>query len=147
MKRKYVLCDIDHVLSNAWWRDPMIGGEGGWDAYHLEGDKDEPIHDIVHLLNALHDDGYAIVLLTARPEKWRKLTMTWLVRHGVNVDEMLMRPDANFDPSPKCKLDQVKARFADPTDAIAMVIEDRDDICNVFRELGVTVLQVFGRQK
>lgn len=144
-RRRNVLVDIDHVISNAFPRDPMIGN-ASWDDYHSASVSDDPLHDLVGLINALHAFGYYIIMLTARPSRYRKITMEWLVRHGVKVDEMLMRDDDLFRPSPEMKLALVKARFADMKDEVAFMLDDRDDVCAAFREEGITVLQVFGRR-
>lgn len=143
--RRIVLCDIDHVLSAAWHRDHMIGVES-WDAYHSASVADEPIHDVMSLVNTLHNDGWTIIALTARPEKWRNITMAWLVRHGIKVDEILMRPDESFHPAPEMKLQLAAERFSDITNQVAFLIEDRDDVCEAFHALGITTLQVKGRQ-
>lgn len=144
--RRTVLVDIDHTLSAAWHRDPMIGGCGGWDAYHSASVADEPIHDVMSLVNTLHNDGWTIIALTARPEKWRNITMAWLVKHGIKVDEILMRPDEAFHPAPEMKLQLAAERFSDITNQVAFLIEDRDDVCEAFHALGITTLQVKGRQ-
>ena len=83
---KTILVDIDHTLSAAWSRDPLIGSCGGWDAYHTASKHDEPIHDVRMLVNDLAKAGWLIIGLTARPEKWRSLTTQWLVRHSITMD-------------------------------------------------------------
>lgn len=145
--RRVVLIDIDHTLSNAFHRDPMIGTTS-WDEYHAASTNDEPLHDMINLVNALHDAGFNIICITARPDKWRGLTMKTLARFGAKVDDILMRHDENFRPSPEMKLQLAIERFGENLkDKIAFVIEDRTDVCTAFRDLGVTVLQVHGRKE
>lgn len=149
MKRKTILVDIDHTLSAAWHRDPMIGGCGGWDAYHAASEKDEPIHDVMSIINSLafHGDWY-IIALTARTEKWRSLTNRWLVKHGINIDELLMRPDDAYHPAPEIKVQLAQERFPGDQlkDQVAFLIDDREDVCEAFHQLGITTLQVRGRK-
>lgn len=144
--RNYVLVDIDHTISNSFWRDGMIGGEGGWDAYHAASKDDKPIYEIVRLVWGLKSSGFIIYGLTARPEKWRKLTMEWLVRNNIQLDDILMRPDTAYHPAPEIKLKLVQERFEN-IDEIAMVLDDRDDVVAAFKALGVTAIQVHGRRK
>jgi phosphoglycolate phosphatase-like HAD superfamily hydrolase len=133
--------DIDHSISDAAWRD---GLKGDWDAYYPEGDKDEPIHPMIDLVQALHACGHVIVAVTGRPEKWRSLTLTWLVRHKVEIDSLLMRPDDDYRPTPEVKLALVIDRFGhDFQHLVGLVIDDRDDVLSVFRARGVTCVQVF----
>lgn len=145
MTRKTVLCDIDHVLSAAWPRDHLIGN-ASWDDYHNAASNDKPVADIVAMINALGKEDFNIVAITARPEKFRRLTLDWMIRHDVYVDELLMRSDQEFRPSPEMKLELVRNRFQDVKNEVAFLIEDRDDVCQAFRELGITVLQAFCRR-
>lgn len=147
MKRKYVLVDIDHVISNAFHRDHLIGGCGGWDFYHSESAKDQPVHDIVFMMQDLHAAGRTIVALTARPEKWRTLTMSCLAAFEAPVDELLMRPDAAYHPAPEIKVQLALSRFGDKLkDQVAFLLDDRDDVCKAFRDLGITTMQVHARK-
>jgi hypothetical protein len=149
MKKEFVLIDIDHVISDAAWRDEMIGGDGGWDAYHAESINDDPCHDIVQLVNALHSSGLQVIGLTARPEKWRMLTNSWLIKHSIQLDEILMRPDKNFSPSPELKISLARDLFQGKVaDNVAFILDDRDDVVAAFRAEGITALQVFtGKSK
>lgn len=142
--RKNVLVDIDHTLSNAFWRDSMIGSMG-WDDYHMASRDDQPLQDMCSLINELWFD-YQVIGLTARPEKWRKLTVEWLLKNRVELHEILMRPDDDYRSSPELKVALAKKRFGDDLhNHVSFVIDDRDDVCSVFRALGVTVLQCYAR--
>lgn len=140
--RNVVLCDIDHTISDAFWRDNMIGGPGGWDAYHACSVDDAPLNDMIDLINTLQPT-YRLIGLTARPEKWRKLTMDWLLRHGVMLDGLLMRADDAFHPAPALKTELVLSKFN--LNEIAFILDDREDVIAAFRALGVTALQVHAR--
>lgn len=145
--RRIVLVDVDHTLRNAFPRDHMIG-VSAWDDYHLAARGEEPLHDIVNLVNSLVLCGYTVVGLTAIPMKYRQLTMEWFAENKVNICDILMRPDATFRPSPEIKTALAKEHFGENlAEKIAFILEDRDDVCMAFRDLGVTALQVHGRQK
>lgn len=147
-KRNVILCDIDHTISDAFWRDELIGGPGGWDEYHKNSMKDQPLHDVVAMINALHAAGYEIIGLTARPGKWRRLTMDWMLQHGVKIDELLMRPDDSYHPAPEIKMKLALARFPEPIkDHIAFVLDDREDVVEAFKGMGITSMQVHGRTR
>lgn len=146
--RDNILVDIDHVLSNAFWRDAMIGGDGGWDAYHAANKDDAPIADVVDMINGLSAK-YNIIALTARPGKWRKQTMEWLLRHSVLIDEILLRPDDDYRPAPALKMALATERFApqEIKDCVAFLLDDREDVCAAFNAIGITTLQVRGRRE
>lgn len=145
MKRDAVLCDIDHVLANAFHRDAMIG-TNTWDEYHAAAAQDEPLHDMRDMIRALHAHGFNIIGLTARPEKWHTATMSWLLKHDIPLNELLMRPMSDFRPSPEMKVDLALKRFKSIQQEVLFLLEDREDVCTAFRALGITVLQVFGRR-
>lgn len=143
--RKTILVDIDHTISNSFWRDSMMGNRD-WDAYHSASVDDKPIPDTIDMLCALQVQGYKIIGITARPEKWRDLTMKWLIRHLVCMDELLMRPDDSFRPAPEIKMELVAKRFGDNLcEEVAFIMDDRDDIATAFKGCGITVLQVHAR--
>lgn len=138
--RKVVLVDIDHTLSDASWRDPMIGVES-WDEYHSQSVHDQPIKEMIQLVNGLAAVGFYIAGVTSRPNKWRQITHHWLVQNEVFMHEILMRSDDAFHPAPELKMALAAAKFKVP-DEISLVIDDRDDVCSAFRALGITTLQV-----
>jgi FMN phosphatase YigB (HAD superfamily) len=136
--RKYILVDMDDTLTNSKWREELI--DQSWDEFHQAADKDEPIWDILHVINAL--DNYLIVGLTARPERYRALTTEWCVRHGVKLHHLLMRPDDNYDPSPALKVYLAQCYFEGDFSDVKLMIDDHPGVIAAFRELGVTGLLV-----
>lgn len=142
---KSILVDIDHTVSDAFWRDPMIDN-GGWDAYHAASSRDHPIDDIVTLLNHM-SNYYCIIALTARPGKWRRLTMDWSLKHGIHIDELLMRADDNYHRAPELKIALAMQRFGDKLlEEVAFIMDDREDVITAFKGIGITALQVYARR-
>lgn len=153
--RDKVLVDIDHVISNAFWRDGMMPPHHTWDEYHAANKDDEPVYDIVRMLQSLTQKDehgacfFRVIGFTARPGKWRKQTMEWCVKYGVPLDELLMRPDDDFTPAAELKVKLATERFA-PHDlklVVAFVLDDREDVCAAFKALGVTAMQVMARRE
>lgn len=139
---RVVLCDIDHTISDAAWRDGMMG-KVSWDDYHLASANDKPIAATVEIIRALFNSGFEIVGFTARPDKFRRMTIDWLVKNEVPVGEILMRKDTDFRPAPAIKLALLKDRFGEkPADQVLFLLEDREDVVAAFRALGITSLQV-----
>ncbi len=150
MMRQSILVDIDHTLSDAFWRDEMYADPlVSYDAYFAAAKDDKPLEDTIQLMNTLAR-AYNYIILTARPEKWRQLTMQWLVAHGVNADEVLMRPEGCFDPTPEMKVNLALERFGGEKgllEHVAMVLDNREDVIAAFSELGITAMQIFGRRQ
>jgi len=133
-----VLCDVDHTVSDAAWRDYLLGD---WDRYHALQYMDEPITPVIALVEALHRGGCDVVYLTARPEKWRAQTEKWLEKNCPPAKLLLMRPHGNHEPSPVVKLSQAKLHYPDLRSVVVLLMDDRQDVCEAFSREGVTVLQ------
>jgi hypothetical protein len=145
--KQIVLTDLDHTITDAYWRDPMIAAND-WDAYHAASVHDKPIEATVNLLRSLEAANWLIVGCTARPGKWQKMSMEYMFRYSIPMHELLMRPDEDFRPSPPMKLALVADRFGpDFAEVITFMLEDREDVTAAFRAAGVTVLQVHNKQK
>lgn len=134
-----ILTDIDGTLSNSRWRDGLIGAVS-WDEYHEKSQYDEPYQNMIGLIRSLHEREYYIVGVSSRPEKFRKMTIEWLLKHQVPLDDLLLRPNNNHRPSPELKPYMVSMRMA--FNDIAFVFDDREDVIAAFRERGVDGLQV-----
>jgi len=146
--RDTILIDIDHTLSSAFHRDEMIG-HVSWDDYHTASLHDEPLEDIAFLARVLHGHGCKIVAMTARPEKFRQITMRWLVQEAIPVSELLMRDNDDFSPEAKMKIQLAISHFGSEDairENVAFVVDDREDVVGVFQAIGVTGFQVFPRR-
>jgi len=135
-----VLVDIDHVISDAGWRDSMLGGIHSWDEYHGAASEDLPVEEMVSLVNCLSVAGHEVIGFTARPERWRKMTMDWMILHGVNLSDVLMRGDDDFRAADKIKMELVEKSLEGR--AIDLVIDDNEAVCAAFRAKGITTLYV-----
>lgn len=140
----FFLVDMDHTLSDAYWRDDLLGN---WDRYHRAAADDEPIAEMVSLLWAIHAQGWRIIILTARPSKYRAMTEQWLRDNNVPFDEILMRDDEGFHPSDEMKWKLVQGRFPNIWEHPIIVMDDRTDVSRKFSENGITVLQVHARKE
>jgi len=141
-----ILVDIDHTLSDAFWRDQMLIGDHttDWDAYHEASKDDKPLVMLRDIINGLVT--YDVVVITGRSEKYRKLTLEWLVKHDFKVDELLMRPDNDFTPSPELKIKLAQNRLGDNlSEHVAFIIENRLDVIQAFLDKGVPAIQIFAR--
>lgn len=141
---KYAVFDIDHTVSDAYWRDNLIGGEGGWDAYHIRAESDAPINEIIDMVNMFNANPlYRTVGLTTMPEKWRGLRCAWLVKFGVLFDHLLMRPNDDFRIAAEAKIDNLKLFLGkDFPDNVAFVMDDNEKVIEKFKAAGITTLHI-----
>lgn len=155
----YVVCDLDHTLSDASWRDHLVehipDGKGkrpeDFYEYNALAKDDKPFLEIVWLLRSLkQDERSRVLIVTARPERNRPLTEQWLKDNEVPFDVLIMRPDGELCPSPMFKASAVieHVKLYSPRwkegvrHHVGFIIDDREDVCEAFRALGITALHV-----
>jgi hypothetical protein len=136
-----ILVDIDHTIANSFWRDHMIGS-ATWDEYHAASRDDKPYRNMISLINSLSSMGNWIIALTGRTEKFRQLTLNWFIKHHIDIDELLMRPDDVFLKNAEMKVKLVQDRFDGNFKDINFIIDDNEDTVLEFFKLGITTLQI-----
>ena len=104
----------------------------------------KPVLSIAALTFALHLDNWHLVGFTSRNQRWRKLTMEWLVKHEIPLDELLMRDDKDFGTAPDVKFDLALKYFRRLDEDVHLVIDDREDVLAPFHALGITTMLVNG---
>lgn len=131
-KREAIIVDIDGTVA----RHPQRG--------HHDYDKvsaDEPIPAIINLVNLLADE-YYVVYVSGRPDKCREDTMEWLLEHGLPYPVWLFqRKTGDYRADDIVKRELYDAHIAEHFD-VKYVLDDRNRVVKMWRELGLTVLQV-----
>jgi hypothetical protein len=137
----YVICNIDHTLANSFWRDSMLDS-GDWNQYHENAKHDKVFKNLANFINSLSSVGYTFIGITNRNERFRALTVEWLVKNRIDIDEILMRPDDNYQKSTELKLDLLKKRFNEDYKKIHFIIDDSEEAILAFFKLGIPTLQI-----
>lgn len=147
--KNIIVVDIDGTLSIVGERLKYLKqSPKDWDAFYDSCFEDEPIREVCDLVELLHrKGGYRIVFLTGRRECVRPVTNGWI---SINVfgstmspshKTLLMRPDNDYRDDTKVKIEQFeKAGYK--VEDIAFVLEDRNSMVKMWRDLGVRCLQV-----
>lgn len=134
--RPAIICDLDGTLS--LFADK--GHRGPYDASKC--DQDDVNVPVLHVLRAFNAAGYTIIYLSGRYDTYREQTMTFLIRHIVPFHgHLYMRAagDNRTDWIVKGELfDQhIRNRFY-----IDFVLDDRNQVVNFWRSIGLTCFQV-----
>lgn len=99
---------------------------------HSDG-PNKPVPQMIRLLWNFKRKGYAIVLLTAREEKKRQMTLYWLRRYRVPFDMLLMKPDEDQEAPWLFKLHAFR-KFIEPIYDVHAALDDK---VNCWRLLGI----------
>jgi hypothetical protein len=117
--------DIDGVVADVRHRlHHLEGRRRSWSSFFDAADRDPLLAEGARLVAELGRD-HEIVWLTGRPEWLREVTTEWLVEQGLPADEVHLRPDGDYRPAPRYKLDALQ-KLA-PRGGAAL-IDDDDEV-------------------
>ena len=159
-----VIFDLDGTLANIdVRRDKSLkpNGKLDWDIFASPTsvmDWDTPNKPVVKMAQLFHNDGFRIVIFSGRNDRSFHATRDWLKIHNVPFDLLVMRPDkfkddswpvadgnpATFDMS--FMPDEIlKKKMLDTFvdfDDVFLVVDDRDKVVKMWRDLGLNTFQV-----
>lgn len=129
-----VLVDIDGTVA----LHDGIRGHHEYDKVHL----DLPNEPVIQAVRGVIARGHFPVFVSGRPDSCREATRMWIHKHvGVGAYELLMRPTGDHRPDWLVKLEIFDNEIRTKYD-VRMAFDDRDQVVRMYRELGLTVLQV-----
>lgn len=139
---KYLLLDLDGTLCDHSWRI-HYAKKRNWDKYNSLCKDDKPNDPVYRLILDIQNN-YSIIILTGREEKYRSQTVDWLNHHGVKFCHLFMRPNGEYKkPDYQLKIEWIKKIFGgEIKEHIAFALEDRNQVVNAYRKIGIPVFQV-----
>lgn len=129
--RTAIICDIDGTLAHMKNRSPYDWGRV---------DTDEVDPTIKNLLDVLKDK-YFIILVSGRDEICREKTEKWLRGNDIPYGTLLMRPEGDIRKDSIVKRELFE-RCIRPYYDIEFVLDDRNQVVDMWRSLGLKCLQV-----
>lgn len=135
-----IIVGLDGVLALNAWRHELIASEG-WEAYHIAAARDAPNQPIIQAVNAIHNMGQHVWCVSNRPDKWRQLTLGWLVRHGSMVDTLLMRPEGNWQKDDELR-EAMLSQIVSVSGDVSFVIDENEKACDFWRAAGIPTMQL-----
>jgi len=138
MKNLIIICDIDGTIALRGDRSPHDHDASMEDAVN------KPIVNIVNaMIDAVEIDD--LILVSGRDEKYRDVTEYWLETHRVfnspNYSYLFMRPRGDNRPDEVVKREIYEQKIKDKYDVLC-VFDDRNKVVKMWRDLGLTCLQV-----
>jgi predicted kinase len=139
-----IMCDLDGTLCNLDHRLHFVKGPGkkDWGSFFRECGNDSVYEDVAGFLRAEEGIGTPIILCSGRPEdQARKATLEWLKRHEIEYDDLVMRPRGNYKSDDITKAMLYRYEI-EPYYIIKYVLDDRQQVVDKWREMGLTCFQV-----
>ena len=125
-----ILVDIDGTLAFSDHRTPYNLSEA------INDTPNTPIVQLVHLLRKT----YPVIFVTGRQETDRVVTTAWLEKQDLG-GPMFMRATGDTRPDTIVKRELFDAHIR-PFYNVDYIVDDRPIVCQMWRDLGLTVLQV-----
>ena len=165
MDKNTVIFDLDGTLANIdRRRDHALkmgkNGKMNWDEFfnpsHIA--FDEPNEPVIKMAQLFKKDGFKVVIFSGRNDRMFDRTKEWLEWNDVPYDLLVMRPDKyqkddfpvaagnpavsnwRFAPDEILKRKMLDA-FVD-IDDVFLVVDDRDKVVKMWRDLGLNTFQV-----
>lgn len=142
---KVILVDVDGTLANSMHREHYLETKPkNWSAYYENALEDPVFEDIIWLVKLLKHCGNTILIVTARSEDRRQITEQWLnEKAGMSgvYDKIYMRDIGDYRDDDVCKKDMLDMIRKDGYDPY-MVLDDRKIVVDMWRNEGLTCLQV-----
>jgi hypothetical protein len=121
---------------------PRAGDLWVLDDYHQATSGAHPI-DWVHALARIEAEmGHAVIVVTARDERWRPVTQAWLEAHPIPHIELAMRPAGDQRPDAVVKGDilaDLRTRYD-----VQMAVDDMPSVVRFWKANGVPTVCVPG---
>lgn len=139
-KAEAVVFDLDGTIANVEHRRHLVQKDKpDWDGFYNACEDDEPVLWVISLLRLLKSAGKKIVILSARGEEVLHKTIFWLDKHGVEYDELLMRPKKDYEPDEQLKIKLMKE--VESKYKVWFIVDDRQKVVDMWRKNGYNVLQ------
>lgn len=130
--KKAVIIDIDGTVSHRVNRDPF------------EYDKvifDRPDHNVIEVANSLWRAGHKLIFVSARDDSCFNDTYQWLTHNCPPFIKLYMRKTGDHRRDAEVKK-EIYETYIKPEYEILCVLDDRNQVVEMWRELGLTCLQV-----
>lgn len=145
-----IIVDLDGTLALEAHRRHYIASHG-WEKYFEHIVDDIPNPAVLKMLQDLSKHGYNIFIFTSRPEQYREITSKWLAKFDMPPHFMEMRAVEHTnllggDWQAKLSDNDLKLAMLERHNLnwgnTLMVLEDRDEMVDFYRNLGFNCWQV-----
>lgn len=132
-KPKCIVIDMDSTVCFNTSKRPWFG-EGAAEGMI----NDVPNTGVCDVIRQLQEE-YLIVVATGRDTSQEEVTKQWLAKQGINVDEYFFRTNGDYRKGVEIKKEEITA-ILEKYDIVS-IFEDCEPIVQMYRDMGLTVLQ------
>lgn len=134
-KDEAIIVDVDGTLAH-------ISGDNPRNPYDASRAMEDALDDAVSIIAAMaYSHGYKVIILTGRTAAHRQVTEEWLEANGVEYDELYTRADGDKRQDSIVK-EELYRTHVEPRYKVKFVLDDRNQVVDMWREIGLKCLQV-----
>lgn len=143
MAPKTIIFDIDGTLCDVSSIRHLVGGKNkNFDAFHRASVDCPTFEWVANVAKNAKNNGFTVVQVTARQEKYRPQTSWWLADHGIPSDALYMRKDGDYRADYIVK-SEILSRIAHLYD-IKKAYDDNPNIVRLWEENNIRCVVVPG---
>lgn len=138
-----IVVDLDGTLADCSHREHLAQA-GQWEEFHDKLMEDLLHRDTFEFIMAMQELFY-IWIVTARPERYRGRTTAWLQAHQIFPEQIIMRPNDNFQKSEELKIHLLECELGSKEqvlDNVLLCLDDREKCVEALRNYGLKCWQV-----
>lgn len=132
-KQNVYVFDIDGTLAHMNGRSPYD---------YTKVDTDVPNYNITMIARSLRSTGIPVIIVSGREDSCKEATMQWLAAHNLPFNAIHMRKTGDDRKDTVIKREIYEEHLKDHYNIIA-VFDDRNQVVDMWRSLGLTCLQVY----
>ena len=148
--RPLYIFDLDGTVALIDHRREILGDKEDrqrWRRFYAACDNDLPNVPVIAILHSLLVTGAEIRFFSGRSSEVREKTVAWLAKHTKllthEIEKSLtMREEGDYTQDHILKQQWLDAMNADDRARIVAVFDDRDKVVKMWRDAGLTCLQV-----
>lgn len=129
---KTIICDLDGTLAK-------IDGRSPYDAEKCE--QDLLNEGVASIVKSYYKNGYTILLVSGREDKFKPQTENWLKTHNIKYQQLIMRKSSDIRKDSIVKR-EIFDNYIKNNYYIEFILDDRNQVVDMWRDLGLTCLQV-----
>lgn len=147
-KRKAVIFDRDGTLASVAWCAPTDRRDDEqWRRFNALLPLDPVVPEVAGLLRAVRP-GVTRLMTSGRmagdqpsdSRRWWQVR-AWLLKHDLPIDQLFMREGGDYRRDTVVKEELYRTKI-EPHYDVRFAVDDRPEVCDLWRSLGIPVLQV-----
>jgi len=135
-----IIIDLDGTLTDFSHRLPLLQDEKNHFSDFFKSMSDDALKPFAKTIIDRFKETHGIIIITGRPDNYRRVTEQWLEDNEVFYDGLFMREMGDMRPDYEIK-QELYEKYVRHFANVIFVIDDRDAVVKMWRSVGLVCLQ------